>query len=102
MPSITTAISLFFVALILYKTFLVIQSRFYHYPASHKYGCLPPPSLLQKDPIFGIDLILQFSRTTREHRRMQFNQANHACYGNTFQSRPFGSRVVSTIAVRNI
>lgn len=33
---------------------------------------------------------------------MQFNHANHARYGNTFQSRPFGSRVVSTITVRNI
>ncbi|OCK98240.1 uncharacterized protein K441DRAFT_654251 [Cenococcum geophilum 1.58] len=86
----------------LYKTFLVLQSRFYHYLAFHKYGCLPPPSLPQKDPIFGIDLILQFFRTTRKHRRMRFNQANHARYGNTFQSRPFSSRVVSTIAVCNI
>jgi cytochrome P450 len=33
---------------------------------------------------------------------MQFNQANHARCGNTFQSRPFGSRAVSTVAVRNI
>lgn len=93
---------LFFVTLILYKTFLVLQSRFHRYLAFHKYGCLPPPSLPQKDPIFGTDLILQFFRTTRERRRMQFNQANHARSGNTFQSRPFGSRVVSTITVRNI
>ena len=94
-------ISLFFVALILYKTSLVLQPRFYHYLAIHKYGCLPP-SLPQKDSISGIDLILQFFRTTREHRRMQFNQANHARCGNTFQSRPFGSRAVSTVAVRSI
>lgn len=94
--------SSFFVALILYKKFLVLQSRFYYYLAFHKYGCLPPPSLPQKDPIFGIDLILQFFRTTREHRRMQFNQANHARYGNISQSCPFGSRVVSTTAVYNI
>lgn len=33
---------------------------------------------------------------------MQFNQPNHARYSNTFRSRPFGSRVVSTTAVRNI
>lgn len=33
---------------------------------------------------------------------MRFNHANHARYGNTFQSRPFGSRVAPTIAVRNI
>ena len=96
MPSITTAISLFSVALTLYKTFLVLQSRFYHYLAFHRYGCLPPPSLPQKDPI------LQFFRTTREHRCMQFNQANHTRYDNTFQYRPFNSRAVSTIAVRNI
>ena len=43
-------ISLFFVTLILYKTSLVLQPRFYHYLAIHKYGCLPSPSLPQKTP----------------------------------------------------
>lgn len=102
MASIKTAISLLFITFILYRIFLAVRSRFYHYLAFRKYGCLPPPSLPQKDPIFGIDLILEFFRTIRDHCRMQTIQANHARYGHTFQSSPFGSRVVSTIAMRNI
>lgn len=67
-----------------------------------KHGCLPPPSIPQRDPIFGLDLILQFFKALKENRRnLSMNQLFQV-HGHTFQSVTLGTTAIYTIEPKNL
>jgi len=70
--------------------------------ASDKHGCAPPPTLPSIDPIFGLDTVFSTFKSMKNHCRMRSTQANTLLHGHTFQSFPFGRRVINTIHPRNI
>ncbi len=94
--------------LITITAFLVLQgiSRAQAFLARQKairnLGCKQPPSLPQRDPFFGLDLVLQLFRTLKENRRNMSMKEQFEVYGHTFQSKPFGTTMVFTIEPRNL
>ena len=67
-----------------------------------KHGCLPPPSIPQRDPVFGLDLILHFFRALKEDRRdLSMNQLFRV-HGRTFQSVTLGTKAIYTIEPKNL
>ncbi|KAH7402392.1 cytochrome P450 [Phaeosphaeria sp. MPI-PUGE-AT-0046c] len=70
--------------------------------ASSKLGCAAPKTLPSRDPFFGIDNVVSTFKSIKEHCRMRTIQTQTRLYGHTFQSFPFGRRVVTTISPRNI
>lgn len=83
-----------------------ILNRLYgHYAfnnASSRLGCAAPKTLPSRDPFFGIDTVVSTFRSIKDHCRMRTIQTQTRLYGHTFQSFPFGRRVVTTISSRNI
>ena len=65
-------------------------------------GCRPPPSLPQKDPIFGLDLVLQDVKIHREHRRASALKQRFETYGYTYDCKFFGTRMIWTADPMNI
>jgi cytochrome P450 len=77
------------------------RSYFLHY-TSNKDGCELPISLPSKDPLFGLDTFFATMKAMKNHCRMRTIQAQARTYGHTFQSFPFGRRVITTTSARNI
>lgn len=65
-------------------------------------GCQPPPSLPQKDPFFGLDVVYQMFRSAKERRRNMSMKEQVDIYGRTFQSKPYGNTTIFTIEPRNL
>ena len=66
------------------------------------HGCLPPPSLPQRDPIFGLDLLLQFFKALKENRRNMSMNELFQLHGQTFQSATWGTTKIYTITPENL
>ena len=69
---------------------------------SKRHGCALSVRIPAKDPIFGLDTVLENIRSMKENRRMKTIYSQVQKYGQTFESWPFGRRVISTIDARNI
>lgn len=69
---------------------------------AQKRGCQPPPSLPQKDPIFGIDLVFQVLRSVKENRLNSSSRTRFETYGNTFQSTLYGNTKIFSAEPLNI
>lgn len=69
---------------------------------SAKHGCLPPPSIPQRDPIFGLDLILHVFKALKEDRRDLSMKQLFQVHGRTFQSVAFGTTTIYTIEPKNL
>ena len=68
-----------------------------------KHGCLPPPSIRQRDPIFGLDTLLQLVRALQENRRNKSIRQLFSTYGHTFQSTSWlSSTRIYTIEPKNL
>lgn len=65
-------------------------------------GCQPPLSLPQKDPFFGLDVVYQLLRSTKDRRRNMSMKEQVDTYGYTFQSKPYGTTKIFTIEPRNL
>jgi hypothetical protein len=70
--------------------------------ASREYGCHPPPSIPQRDAIFGLDLILHFFQALEENRRDMSMKQLFEVYGHTFQSKSWTSTKIYTTEPRNL
>ncbi|KAF2123206.1 n-alkane-inducible cytochrome P450 [Lophiotrema nucula] len=88
---------------------LVLQLLFDHFrrrvaisDAAKRYGAADPPSLPSKDPVFGSDNVRFMMQQMAKDRRIKSIYEQLHTYGFTFQSWPFGKRVVSTVDPRNI
>jgi cytochrome P450 len=81
-------------------------SRLYNYytfsNASSKHGCASPKTLPSRDPFFGLDTVAATFKSIRDHCRMRNTQTQTRLYGHTFQSFPFGRRVITTVSPRNV
>jgi cytochrome P450 len=55
-----------------------------------------------RDPFFGLDTFFATMKAIKNHCRMRTVQAQSQTYGHTFQSFPFGRRVITTTSARNI
>ncbi len=69
--------------------------------AIDSYSCAPPKSLPSIDPFFGLDTVFHTLRTMKNRCRMRTIQSHSKTYGHTFQSFPFGRRVITTTSARN-
>ena len=67
-----------------------------------KHGCLPLPSIPQRDPIFGLDLSLQFFKALKENRRNLSVNRLFQVHGHTFQSVTLGTTNIYTIEPKNL
>lgn len=65
-------------------------------------GCQPPPSLPQKDFLFGLDVVYRLFRSIKDRRRDMSMKEQVDTYGYTFQSKPYGTTKIFTIDPRNL
>ncbi|ORY13521.1 cytochrome P450 [Clohesyomyces aquaticus] len=79
---------------------IVQQSRISK--AKKQHGCAEPPTLPSKDPFFGIDTVRNNLQQMKENRRIRTVYELSHKLGFTFQSWPFGRRVISTVDPRNV
>ena len=70
--------------------------------AARDHRCKPPPSIMQRDPLFGLDIVLQLFRALEENRRNISIVQLFAEYGHTFQSRSWRSSKIYTIEPQNL
>lgn len=69
---------------------------------SRERGCQPPPSVAQKDPIFGLDVVLQLFRSYEGGRRNVAFKKQIETYGSTFQWKTYGTTRIFTIEPDNL
>ncbi|THV47311.1 hypothetical protein BGAL_0319g00020 [Botrytis galanthina] len=68
-----------------------------------KKGCQPPPSVPQKDPFFGLDIIYgRFTETYEKQSRVTIARGLFSKYGHTFQSFPYGVDEIVTEAPEHV
>ncbi|KAF2190337.1 cytochrome P450 alkane hydroxylase-like protein [Zopfia rhizophila CBS 207.26] len=79
-----------------------IQRSYSLKKAYARHGCASPKNLPSKDPIFGLDTVVENVKTMKNHCRMRAIQTQARNYGHTFQSFPFGRRTLTTTSARNI
>lgn len=99
LASIVLACSSF---LILWLSSTYLQRSYFLNYTSTKHGCALPITLPSKDPFFGLDTFFATMKSIKNHCRMRTTQALIKRYGNTYQSFPFGRRIVMTTSPRNI
>jgi cytochrome P450 len=87
--------SLFFLSTILLLTISTLRSHLKSY--SLRKGCRPPPSIPQKDPFLGLDIIYgRFTETYEKRSRDTIARDLFAKYGHVFQSFPYGVAEIVT------
>lgn len=65
-------------------------------------GCQPPPCIIQRDPIFGLDVVLQLFQALKENRRNLSIKQLFEVYGNTFKSESWRTSKLYTIEPKNL
>ena len=70
--------------------------------AARDHGCQPPPSIIQRDPVFGLDIVLQLFCALTENRRNLSLVHLFTEYGHTFQARSWLSSKIYTIEPQNV
>ena len=88
------------------SVFLYTLLRLWRYrkqlKASQRRGCYPPPSIQQKDPIFGLDILVHLFQALRQNRRNKSLSQLFDTYGHTFQSKSWSGTKFYTIEPKNI
>ncbi|KAF2792105.1 putative cytochrome P450 alkane hydroxylase [Melanomma pulvis-pyrius CBS 109.77] len=97
--AITAALA--FISIIQF-VYVRIQHRIALAEASRSQNCATPPHLPTKDFLFGLDTVFENLRALKRNGRIKQISSQHQELGKTFESYPFGRRVVSTVDVRNI
>lgn len=80
------------------------QLKRYHrrQAAARDLGCLPPTYAQQRDPIFGLDVVLQLLEALRNGRRNVSLGSLFQKYGHTFQINSWGGNKIFTIEPKNL
>ena len=89
------------VTLLLYCS-SAIWTNLRRYKVARDHGCKPPPSITQRDPIFGLDIVLQLFRALQNNHRNLSIVKLFAEYGYTFHSRSWRSSMIYTIEPQNL
>lgn len=75
------------VTLFLWYTITYLQRKWTHRRIMKANNCQPPPSYPQKDPIFGLDILLEQIRNARKHKLLERLSERFKLYGNTYTQR---------------
>ncbi|EAW08546.1 cytochrome P450 [Aspergillus clavatus NRRL 1] len=95
--------SLLLVAVLLAVYILsVLHRKWTQYRFARAHGCQPPVRLPLKDPFFGLDLMLQAIRNSREHKSLERTVRRFDTYGNTIATRRFATRMIFTREPQNV
>ncbi|KAF2812870.1 cytochrome P450 [Mytilinidion resinicola] len=62
-----------------------------------RHGCQEPPKYPHKDPFFGIDLLLLYTKSLESQTFLNLNQNLFASYGKTFRAKFLGASIIKTI-----
>lgn len=85
---------------------LVVLPRLKRYQqrqaAARDLGCLPATYAQQRDPIFGLDFVLQLFKALRNDRRNVSFRALFQKYGHTFQVKSWGGNKIFTVEPKNL
>jgi len=65
-------------------------------------GCQPPPCIVQRDPIFGLDVVFRLFQALTENRRNMSIKQLFETYGNTFKSESWRTSKFYTIEPKNL
>lgn len=65
-------------------------------------GCQPPSCIIQRDPIFGLDVVLQLFQALKENRRNLSIKQLFEVYDNTFKSESWRTSNFYTIEPKNL
>ncbi|KAM3066189.1 hypothetical protein ACMFMG_012149 [Clarireedia jacksonii] len=76
--------------------------RNFHRRLARQLGCLPPTSYPHKEPILGLDLLLNTIQLTSQRRNIPAIAERFILYGKTFQNVSLGSTVLNTIDPENL
>ncbi|KAL4941782.1 hypothetical protein BDV06DRAFT_235809 [Aspergillus oleicola] len=93
------------IAAITYLTYLFLynlKTKFKHHCAANTLGCLPPPKLRMKDPLFGLDILLRIFQALRTHSLLsQLDEIYHG-YGTTINTPIMALPPITTIEPENV
>jgi hypothetical protein len=64
--------------------------------------CQPPTAIPQRDPIFGLDIVLKIFKSFEERKRNLSLTELVKTYGPTHQSKPYGTTRVFSIEPQNL
>ena len=81
---------------------LIARKFFERTNTTRKHDCRQPPSIPQRDPILGLDLVLRLYQSMWEDRRNISLIEQFDRYGNTFRSKPWGKTRICTIEPKNL
>jgi cytochrome P450 len=90
------------VVFVLRAIFLRVYRRLELAKISRSQNCALPPRIPSRDPFFGTDTVLEIFSALQNNVRIKKIVSQHQKYGMTFESFPFGRRVISTVDARNI
>ncbi|KAL9638269.1 MAG: hypothetical protein Q9164_001651 [Protoblastenia rupestris] len=90
------------VTAVIWYTASFTHEHWKYHKASRTHGCKSPPSIHQRDPIFGLDTLLKLFRALNKNQRNQSMRQLFDTYGNTFRSKTWRKTKFYTIEPKNI
>lgn len=64
--------------------------------------CQPPPKLPSIDPFFGLDLLKESLKISKQHKILETHAKQHDVYGKTFQASRLGRTTIYTVHPDNL
>ncbi|MCJ1311316.1 hypothetical protein MMC25_004987 [Agyrium rufum] len=90
------------IAIALYYTIQAVKTYVVRLNTIRQYGCQPPPSLPQRDPIFGLDIVIQIFRHIEQRSRSLSMKEQFDKYGRTYQTKLYGRARLFSIDSPNL
>ncbi|KAL9011508.1 MAG: hypothetical protein Q9173_003654 [Seirophora scorigena] len=69
---------------------------------AREHGCLPAPGPRLRDPIFGLDFVLEVIQALRKNRRNTTMKSLFEAYGHSFQVKSWGRTTLFTVEPKNL
>ncbi|OLN87394.1 Cytochrome P450 52E2 [Colletotrichum chlorophyti] len=82
--------------LLVFYVLRYLQLRLHRHQLASKNGCRPCPAYAQKDPIFGIDTLIETIQGFKNNHYLDLLVKRHNKYGRTFSFDVFGETTIST------
>ena len=70
--------------------------------AMRQHGCQPPRYYPHRDPLFGLDLMLDVKRSVERGQCIEDSHQRFEKYGHTFVTKAFGAKIINTIEPENL
>lgn len=102
MSNLNPTVLSFFIGLLTLYTLPQIWRHFARRKKAQAHGCLPAPSIQQRDPVFGFDILVQLFQAIRNNRRNVSMKTLFEIYGNTFQVKSWSNKKIFTLEPKNL